>query len=122
MKKLLLACSLVVLTWGLAFAAGPRPQDTHIGEYSGGIPNQNIVLKATSGLIYDITLVATSANASVSIFDQASGTGSASNLAYEVQVATAGNTTSVTMNGAPMALDKGIIVSSTNGTAFLSYR
>lgn len=123
MRKSLLVLMLAVLvTFGPAAYAGSRVLDTHTGNYSGGIPNSNVVVKASAGLVYNITLVATANSATVSVFDQASGTGSASTLAYEVQVATANNTATVNMNGAPMNMDKGILVSATNGTAFINYQ
>ncbi len=95
----------------------PAQQQTNM---NGFIDPGTTVVKASQGLVYNITLLATQSNAKVTLFDDT--TGANGTPKYEAGQATSGNTTSIDFASGPLNFDKGIVAVVTNGTAFLNYQ
>lgn len=79
-----------------------------------------MVIDTRGGLIYNITLNATSALATLSVYDSSTGGTMTEQPVYEVEVAVAGDSRSVDMNAAPLNTYQGITVSVTNGVGYLN--
>lgn len=139
-KIMLITAVLLVMFSVAAFAIGSREHFTHRGTSSKMIPpaaNESgrslfrsgimyeDVVSRTSVAIYNITLVATSSNAVLDVFD-------VSDLSYvspvveyispiaELRVATAGNTQTIDMSQSPMLTDNGLVVQVTNGSVYFN--
>lgn len=122
MKKLLVAILMVLALGGsLAYASGSSRAASYQGNSSGSITgNSPVVIDTRGGLIYNITLNATSALATLSVYDSSTGGTMTEQPVYEVEVAVAGDSRSVDMNAAPLNTYQGITVSVTNGVGYLN--
>ena len=124
MQKLLIAISMVlVLLGGPAWAGSSRGasfQGYSSGPLTGATP---LVVDTRGAVIYNITLNATSATSLMVIYDSPVYPFT-SNVQetpiYEIEVVSAGNTSSIDMNAAPLQTYYGVVVSVTNGTGFLN--
>lgn len=120
MNRLLIAISMVLVLGGLAQAGSSRGASFQ-GYSSGPIwPGGNYVINARGSVIYNITLNAGQANAIALIYDSSTGGTMLENPIYEIEVASAGDSRSVDMNAAPLQSYNGVVVSVTNGIAFLN--
>lgn len=126
-KILLIAISMVlVLGGGPVFASGSSRGATYQG-YSSGPIQGAIALDARGAVIYNITLNASSSNATMSIYDMASlpidtQAPYYEQAIYEVDVATSGNSSSVDFSTAPLNTFNGVVATVTNGVGYLNYQ
>jgi len=82
-----------------------------------------MLVKASPGLIYGMTVYATSNNALLTVYDtNASNETAQANIIYEVAAATSGNSESTSFGGGALATTTGIVVTVSNGYGFLNYQ
>lgn len=121
MRKLTLILLLVCLSSGIAYS-GPRVLPARSGDYHlNGVSNINVSVTTDAALLYNVTFVANANNAVLEIADEAS-TSALKRPVLEVKVATSGNSHTVDMSAAPLNFDVGLMISATNGTAYINYQ
>ena len=126
MKKLLGIVLLALVVYLVQEPAWSTPSGSRIlpnyrSERSGMLIGSNNVVKSTAGLVYSVTLYSDITNAKVNIFDMSAGP-STGNPVFEAAVATVGNTATADFSGAPLVMDNGILVTVTNGEAWVNFQ
>lgn len=123
MKTLLAITMVLVFLSGSAFAGSGRTL-SYLGSTSGPITQVGTVLQGRGANVYNLTLNATSALATLVIYDGNALSNNAipSNevAVYEVEVAVAGDSRSVDFSTAPLQTYTGLIASVTNGVGYIN--
>lgn len=128
-KGLCSVLTLVLLTMWLslspAFAGAGIPVKGY--GYSSGLEAGTAqIIKSSPGLIYDISLTATASNALLTIYDTSASAGATTGnvgatIIYEISQATNGSSTVQNFSN-PLATANGIVITVSNGNAFLNYQ
>lgn len=123
-KKIVLTILLVGMSLAPAFAGAGIPNNSR-GEYSGVLNSTGAgtyVVKASPGLVYSMSIISTSSNGSVTLFDTTTTTTTGLTPVYEAASATTGTQAAIDMSGAPMNFYNGIVVKVSNGDAYVNYQ
>ena len=121
MKILLVAISMVLILGGPVFASGSSRNISYQGQSSGPILSSNVVINTRGTDVYNLTLNAYSALATLTIYDTPTGPVANGEIpVYEVEVASAGDSRSVDFSTAPIQTYNGLVATVTNGVAYLN--